>query len=83
MDERNPNVGDESVTIPQLHLARSLDRNGVPVELMDIFLRRCSATPADLDGFRAAGLVEEADGRVRLSARGRKTYKTQKQNRYF
>lgn len=71
------------MTIPQLHLCRCLLSRGFGVELLDIFLRRCGATPEDWRELVAMDWVYSADGVYYLTREGKKAYQQAKKGKWF
>jgi hypothetical protein len=51
--------------------------------LLDILLRRCDASRSDWDALETEGIVEEHQGRVRMTETGVQVYKKAKVGRYF
>lgn len=70
-------------TTPQLHLLRSLDGRGFPVNLLENFVLRCGASPAEWEALVRGGLVEDRAGRFELTDKGRREYRKAKKGRYF
>ena len=70
-------------TTPQLCLARSLLKAGIPADLMKWFLPRCGASEAEWQEMRDAKAVNLRAGRFRLSDEGRREYRKQSQGKYF
>ena len=69
--------------IPQLHLARSLLKDGIPADLMPLVISRCGASETDWQAMRDAKLVNLRAGRFRLSDEGRQEYRRQAKGRCF
>jgi hypothetical protein len=73
----------EKLTVPQLHLLRSLSSRSFETTLVPIFLRRCGATEAEWEALRGAGYVRDRKGMTILTEAGRKAYRKGKVGRYF
>lgn len=72
-----------TLSIPQLHLLRSLDSQGWADDLHSILLVRCGATQDDWQKLVEAEFVRKHNGRWSLTGEGRREYNRQKKNRYF
>ena len=72
-----------TLNTPQLHLLRSLDSRGWPVDLHSILLLRCGANLDDWQRLVQAGLVQLRNRRWVLTREGRTVYNREKKGRYF
>lgn len=72
-----------TLSTPQLCFLRSLIRRDMEASLLDILLRRCDASRSDWDALETEGIVEEHQGRVRMTETGVQVYKKAKVGRYF
>jgi hypothetical protein len=62
---------------------RSLISQGWPADLIGHLPTRCGAGAGEWLALLDGGLAENEAGRFRLTDEGRRTYKRQKQGRYF
>ena len=74
-----------NLNIPQLCLLRSVKTQGIPAELMGIYLNRCGATKEEWQALVTAGYVvlTDIEGRYYLTALGRKVYNRRPKTVYF
>jgi hypothetical protein len=67
----------------QLMMMRSLVSQGWPVDLIEHLPSRCGAADGEWQALADAGLIEDANGRFRLTDKGRQAYKRARVGRYF
>jgi len=73
------------MTIPQMCMMRSLISQGVPANLIDIFLVRCDLDAGGWKQLIDAGYVElrKKDQRYWQSDAGKRAYNVQKKHKWF